>query len=243
VYNSDFVGQKITPLSEFITGRKMSMLNKIRNLQRLVWPAIDYELLDLKRLGLLRGMVLNAGAGTRDVTHLIEGELINQDIRWPDDQRTHINIFSPIDKIPKPADTFDTILCIAVLEHVENPHEVVQEFFRVLKPSGYVIASVPFLQPEHKVPTDFQRYTLDGLTRLFAIHGFVIEEVRPLFSVYHTIHWIIYEWLTIKNSITYKMLRVLLLPPLVVLAKRSTLTSNKLASAFRILARKPALDV
>ena len=56
--------------------------------QGAVWPAVDYELSGIKRLGLLRGTVLNAGAGWRDVSHLIDGTLINQDIRWPNDQRT-----------------------------------------------------------------------------------------------------------------------------------------------------------
>lgn len=220
------------------------MLNRIRNLvsQGAVWPAIDYELVESKRRGLLRGIVLNAGAGLRDISHLVDGTLVNQDIRWPGDQRKHIDIFSPIQKIPKSAGTFNTILCIAVLEHVENPDEVVKEFFRVLKPNGFVVASVPFLQPEHKVPTDYQRYTRDGLTRLFEINGFAVEDIFPLFTVYHTIHWILYEWLTMKNSIGYKIMRILLLPPLVLLAKTSNLRSDKLASVFQILARKP-LDI
>jgi SAM-dependent methyltransferase len=217
------------------------MLNKIRYFvsQGAVWPTIDYELLGAKRLGLLRGTVLNAGAGWRDLSHLVDGTLINQDIRWPNDQRTHIDIFSPIHSIPMPDNTIDTILCIAVLEHVENPHEIVSEFYRVLKPNGYVVASVPFMQPEHKIPTDFQRYTRDGLIRLFAIHGFEITDVYPLFSVYHTIHWVVYEWLAMKNTLAFRVLRLLLLPPLVVLARTSKTTSDKLASAFQILARKP----
>jgi hypothetical protein len=37
----------------------------------------------------------------------------------------------------------------------------------------------------------------------------------------------------------YKILRVLLLPPLVLLASKSTLQSDKLASAFQIVGRKP----
>ena len=205
-----------------------------------MWPAIDEELIMAQNRGLLRGLVLNAGAGLRDVSHLVDGELINQDIRWPNDKRTHIDIFSPLHQIPKPTDFFDTILCIAVLEHVENPDEVVQEFFRVLKPSGYVIASVPFLQPEHKVPTDFQRYTRDGLTRLFSVHGFEVEEVFPLFTVYHTMHWIIYEWLTLRNTLLNKIMRLILLPPLLLLAKGSSIKSDKLASAFQIFARKPS---
>lgn len=113
--------------------------------QRAVWPPIEYELLDLKARGLLRGTVLNAGCGWHDVGHLIEGTLINQDISWPGDTRTNVDIFSPIHRIPRPEGAFDTVLCIAVLEHVANPIEIVAEFFRVTKAGGRVIASVPFL--------------------------------------------------------------------------------------------------
>lgn len=212
--------------------------------QGFIWPPIDYELLEAKEQGLLRGTVLNAGAGVRDLSHLVDGTLINQDIRWQDEQRTDVDVYSPIHDIPVPDGHFDAIVCIAVLEHVENPEEVVPEFFRVLKPGGHVVASVPFLQPEHKIPTDFQRYTRDGLARLFAHHGFEVVSVKPLFSVYHTLHWILYEWLVLKGrgraGWAFKLLRVVLLPALGLVARRSTLQSPKLASAFQIVARKPA---
>ena len=218
------------------------MLNAIRALtpQGAVWPPIDHELLDLKQRGLLTGKVLNAGCGWRDVSHLIDGELVNQDISWPGDERTNVDIVSPLESVPRPDGTFDCVLCLAVLEHVERPYEVTAELFRVLKPGGHLIASVPFLQPEHKVPTDFQRFTADGLCVLMRRHGFAVEEIKPLFSVYHTLHWIVFEWLRLSDSLRNKVLRVLLLPPLALMAKRSTLVSDKVASAFRVVARKPA---
>src|SRR5215213_1424532 len=122
---------------------------------RTIWPPIDYELVDLKERGLLRGAVLDAGCGTRKIDHLIEGELFNQDIKWPGDTRSYVHVFSPIHDIPKPDNTFYCVLCIALLEHVINPVEVVQELFRVTKPGCYTVASVPFVQPEHKIPTDY----------------------------------------------------------------------------------------
>jgi SAM-dependent methyltransferase len=207
--------------------------------QATVWPPIDYELVDIKERGLLRGLVLNAGSGWRDISHVVDGTLVNQDIAWPDDRRTNLDITSPLHEIPRPDGTFDTVLCIAVLEHVENPEDVTAEMFRVLKPGGRLIASVPFLQPEHKIPTDFQRYTRDGLSALVMRHGFAVEEIRPLFTVYHTLHWIVYEWLHIKNTFFYRLMRIMLLPMLAALAKNSTSVSDKVASVFRVIARKP----
>lgn len=209
--------------------------------EHAVFPEIDADLADCKRL--LKGRVLNAGAGLRDVSHLVDGELTNQDLTWPGDERTNIQIYSPLHQIPVESNYFDAILCIAVLEHVENPEEVVPELYRVLKPGGHLVLEVPFLQPEHKVPTDFQRYTKDGLVRLVSHHGFSVEQIKGLFTVYHTLYWQVYLWLHLKRSLTYLMLRLLLLRPLLWSARRSTTYSDALASGFQLIATKDTASV
>ena len=218
------------------------MLRSFKQLaqQQGIWGSIEEELLPAKERGLLRGKVLNSGAGRRDISSFIEGELINQDIRWENEDRSNIQIYSSADSIPVEDACFDTVLSIAVLEHVRNPIAVVAEYLRVLRPGGYVVATVPFLQPEHKIPTDFQRWTRDGLEVLFRDAGFRDEEIRPAFTVYHTLHWILYEATTLKRGLRAKIIRYLLLPPLGHLAKTSKRKSDVLASAFHVIARKPA---
>lgn len=217
----------------------LQMFEQIKKLRRGdIWPPIDYELEDIGKAGRLSGMVLNAGAGWRDLSHLIDGKLVNQDITWDGDTRTNIDLIAPLHSIPVPDNTFDAILCIAVLEHVQNPIECVAEMVRVLKNGGTLVASVPFIQPEHKVPTDYQRYTRDGLTELFSNNELIIEETLPIFSIYHTLYWIAAEWLKMKNTIIYKVLRVIILMPLAYMALKSRSQSDILASAFRIVAVK-----
>ncbi|MBA3766037.1 MAG: methyltransferase domain-containing protein [Acidobacteria bacterium] len=201
-----------------------------------VFPEIDVDL-EPHRL-ILKGRVLNAGAGLRDVFHLIEGELINQDLTWPGDTRTNIDIRSPLHQIPTESNHFDAILCIAVMEHVENPEEVVPELYRVLKPGGHLILEVPFLQPEHKVPTDFQRYTKDGLVRLVSNHGFRVLGIKGIFTVYHTLYWQIHIWLHLKKNFIYLLLRILLLRPLLWRARKSRTYSDRLATGFQLIATK-----
>ena len=205
-----------------------------------VFPEIDTDLDECKSL--LKGKVLNAGAGCRNVSHLVDGELINQDITWPGDERNNIQIYSPLHKIPFESNYFDAILCIAVLEHVENPEEVVPELYRVLKPGGHLILEVPFLQPEHKVPTDFQRYTKDGLVRLVSHNGFSVERVKGLFTVYHTLYWQVYVWLHLKRNVGYRLLRLVLLPLLLWCSRRSATYSDRLATGFQLVATKQVLS-
>lgn len=45
----------------------------------------------------------------------------------------HIHVYLPIHAIPKPDGFFDPIVCIAVLEHMENPEEVIPEMNRPQK--------------------------------------------------------------------------------------------------------------
>jgi SAM-dependent methyltransferase len=186
----------------------------------------------------LRGLVLNAGAGDRDISHLVDGQLVNQDIAEGLHDQSTIEIFSPLHEIPVEDGHFDTIICNAVLEHVRNPHEVVQEFSRVTKPGGILYLAVPFMQPEHLDPTDFQRYTIDGLQELVRVHGYEVVEADGLHSVYTTLGWIAMEWLAVVPGWRGWIGRWTILPVLRRISLRSNLYVPRLASAYRVIARK-----
>ncbi|MGE5342896.1 MAG: class I SAM-dependent methyltransferase [Candidatus Omnitrophota bacterium] len=94
--------------------------------------------------------------------------------------RSRIDLFGSADNIPVEANAFDTVLCTDTLEHLENPAAAMAEAFRILKPGGIAIVTVPFFWHLHEEPRDFFRFTRYGLTHLFETHGFEIIEITSL---------------------------------------------------------------
>ena len=70
-------------------------------------------------------------------------------------------------RIPFPDEHFDGILCTQVLEHAVDSEFLISECNRVLKLSGSLIVSVPFIYREHEQPFDFRRFTSFGLVKSF----------------------------------------------------------------------------
>lgn len=68
-----------------------------------------------------------------------------------------------VQKLPYSNGEFDFVLCDCVIEHVENPFLAVGEMYRVLKVGGWVIITTALMIRLHKAPTDFWRFTPDGL--------------------------------------------------------------------------------
>ena len=206
----------------------------------VVWPPLHEELKDY--LHLFTGQVLNAGCGHRDLASHVPGQVTNQDIPGGL-HNAGVHILAPLHDIPRPAGTFDAVVCNAVLEHVRNPGDVLQEFRRVLRDGGLLYLAVPFLQPEHLDPTDFQRYTKDGLCDLVERHGFAVVSVAGVHSVYHTLAWIVHEWLSSSNCWSYRVLRRVLYPLLRWKTRTSKVYVDRIASVYRVLARKKSESV
>ena len=57
-------------------------------------------------------------------------------------KKRNINVQKDIKKI-KSGD-FDGILCVHVLEHLKNPYETIEEFYRILKKSGIMVLVLPY---------------------------------------------------------------------------------------------------
>ncbi|MCI0459254.1 MAG: methyltransferase domain-containing protein [Gemmataceae bacterium] len=102
--------------------------------------------------------ILDVGAGGRRIT---PGIVTFDAFPGPE-----VDIVGDIHQLPIDDNSFDCVFCTGTLEHVADPFQAVHEIHRVIKPGGIVHIDVPFIQGYHADPTDYWRFTLDGLKLL-----------------------------------------------------------------------------
>lgn len=131
----------------------------------------------------LKGRLLDIGCGEKKKEFLI-GDYVHEYVGVDHKDSLHslnaVDIIGTAYAIPVPDDSFDSILCTAVLEHLEEPRLALKEAFRVLRPDGHAVYTVPLFWHVHEEPRDFYRYTRYGLEHLFKEAGFEIVEIVAL---------------------------------------------------------------
>lgn len=76
------------------------------------------------------------------------------------------------------SESFDTVFCRNVLEHVEEPREVMKEISRILKDGGTALVSVPHLAYLHNEPEDYYRFTGQGIEQIASETDLETVELR-----------------------------------------------------------------
>lgn len=158
-----------------------------------------------------------------------------------------VDIAGDIHALPIPDNTYDCVFCTGTLEHVRDPATAVRELYRILKPGGVIHIDVPFMQGYHPDPTDYWRFTLDGLKLLCS----AFEEIDAGTYIGPTcgLVWISREW---ANSWTSNrvLCNLLLIPTAILTAPFRYLDylmirserSHHAASAVYFRGRKPAAN-
>lgn len=131
----------------------------------------------------LKGRLVDIGCGTKPYKKLLApyvAEHIGVDHEETLHDKSNIDLWGTAYHIPCDDEYFDSAICTAVLEHVEEPQDALRECARVLKLGGHAIYSIPFIWHLHEEPRDFFRYSKYGIKYLFEKAGFEIVEIKAL---------------------------------------------------------------
>jgi SAM-dependent methyltransferase len=83
-------------------------------------------------------------------------------------------------KIPFPVDSVDLVLATDIIEHVEEDDIAIKEIYRIIKPGGYILCTVPAFQSLWGIQDDVsqhkRRYKKNGLNALVQSAGFEIRK-------------------------------------------------------------------
>lgn len=70
-------------------------------------------------------------------------------------------------RLPLLDGSVDALMAVSILEHLPRPWEAAAEFKRVLRPGAFAYIETPWMLQVHGYPSDFYRYTIEGLKQLF----------------------------------------------------------------------------
>lgn len=124
----------------------------------------------------LDGCVLDVGCGIGDFVkfhnHATGTDINPEVIRFCKMQG--LNVFQMnVDKLPFYSDEFDGVLLDNVLEHIKFPKSLLEEVYRVLKPTGTFLVGVPGLKGYKKDPDHKVFYDKKKLVETISAYGFI----------------------------------------------------------------------
>jgi SAM-dependent methyltransferase len=146
--------------------RFVSSIYATHNRSREIRSTLD-QCLGVLRPG-ARGLLVGAGSTK------LHPALINLDLV----PHPTVHVCASAERLPFPDAIFDLVLSQEVLEHVRDPFQAMREMRRVLKTGGLLYCQVPFIIGYHPGPTDFWRFTKEGLAAMIEQAGLICTDVK-----------------------------------------------------------------
>jgi SAM-dependent methyltransferase len=170
---------------------------------------------------MLQGHLLDFGCGAMPYKSLFDHVLSYTGVDLENEGHSHknesIDFFYDGKSLPFDNNTYDSIFCSEVFEHVFNLDEVLPELNRVLKQGGKILITCPFAWPEHEKPYDYARYTVYALHSELKKHNFDILITDKNGNFFLTVFQL---YVTFLNDV---LLPKLTIPILVQIAKKTVI--------------------
>jgi SAM-dependent methyltransferase len=112
---------------------------------------------------------LNLGAGDTS----LHPQMINLDVN----PAPSVNVVVNSQILPFKDNSLSLVISQEVIEHLPDPALTIREVLRVLKTGGKFYCQAPFIIGYHPGPTDFWRFTREGMAQLFAAPGWRILDL------------------------------------------------------------------
>lgn len=150
----------------------------------------------------MRGRLLDVGCGEKPYKGILSPHVnsyVGIDLPHTIHAQCEIDAFANAHHLPFKEDTFDTVLCLEALEHVERPLDVIREMYAVLRKGGTLVLSAPQNYCLHNDPADFYRFTKQGLAELVGNQaGFTIRYMNSLGGTREFLFDALCKWLFMK---------------------------------------------
>jgi SAM-dependent methyltransferase len=140
--------------------------------------------------------IIDIGAGElKYKKYFAHCEYVSQDLGVGDSawDFSGIDIKSSAYEIPEKDASFDYVLCMQVLEHLEFPERAFSEFGRLLKRGGRLLISAPLGFGEHQIPYDYFRYTRYALRGMGERHGFRLMQIEPHGGIFINLEYMLWQ--------------------------------------------------
>jgi SAM-dependent methyltransferase len=184
--------------------------------------------------------VLDVGGRIQPYRPLLEGRVrryVAVDLR----QTPLVNVVGRGEQLPLAGARFDLVICSQVLEYIPEPAAVIAEIYRVLKPGGFLLLSVPAVFPRDS-DNDRWRFLPESLRYL--LRSFceveVVAEGSSIAGFFRTANVCLVMFA--RPALVRMLLQFTLIPLLNVAAAAlesvSGSSSDQLAANFSAFARK-----
>ena len=144
-------------------------------------PLRILQIIEIKKT-ILKGKTIEFGAST-DMTKNFSFYIKEKDVEYSNifiDKKFKIFYTDLTKKMNIKNNRYSNILIFNVLEHLNDHNQTFKEFYRILKKSGTVLGSTPFLYQIHGAPKDYFRFTKDFFLEQFKKNKFKKTKIISL---------------------------------------------------------------